>query len=142
MSHRFAILIAAAVPLLAGCGSDDLLRPEGTASIAGAPVDAGSLVFVPAGGHSSPTGSCAIEAGEFVMGPETGIKPGEFRVTLRMPVGPRKGPAPGAGAPADPMEAIRQAMENAPPSTKTYALEIEITEQNAGVLTLDFSEDE
>ena len=67
---------------LAGCGgSDNRMSVKGKVSLDGEVVDRGSIVFLPTAGVGTKA-AAAIEAGEYVVPAEEGLRPGTYRVEV------------------------------------------------------------
>jgi len=65
--------------VLSGCGSG--ARVEGTVTFDGAPVDGGSISFVPEGSTEAP-GTGQITDGKYSIRTEKGLTPGKYKVEI------------------------------------------------------------
>jgi hypothetical protein len=103
-----ALRAALAVPLLAlaGCGGadDDGLDRQavsGTVTMAGQPLEKGTIQFLPDGGDASKAigGGAPITAGSYAISAEEGLPPGNYIVSISAPAGGAdQGGDPGSGA--------------------------------------------
>lgn len=78
-----ALLFAAGLPSLVGCGHDPNARQgvKGTVTFQGAPLDQGRIQFVPA--TTGPTEAGAtIENGLYTVPPDPGLVPGSYKVSI------------------------------------------------------------
>lgn len=80
------IVLAILIGLLPsiGCGSSGLpAEVEGTVIYDGQPVPSGIVSFLPADGGEQPSGGGFIHEGKYRVYPESGLKPGNYRVEIR-----------------------------------------------------------
>ncbi len=77
----FAILFCSVV-LFAGCADAGKARLKGTVVFDGAPVEEGSISFLPADGTTSRKASAAILNGEFDIPGDRAPSPGKFKVEI------------------------------------------------------------
>jgi|GEM_PF-1208816 hypothetical protein len=87
MPRYFMLIVASAVAIAIGCGSDDGLARvavSGTVKMAGENLAGGSISIVPDAGHTGPAANGSIDAGRFSFssadGPVAG--PHRFIVTI------------------------------------------------------------
>jgi hypothetical protein len=66
--------------VLAGCGGKGS-SVGGAVTFDGAPVDGGTITFVPEGGTESPRGA-QIVGGKYVLKSENGLAPGKYKVEI------------------------------------------------------------
>lgn len=79
--------------LQGGCVAPaQVVEVEGLASYDGEPMPAGIISFVPEGSDGKPLGGGAISKGKYKVYPESGLKPGKYRVEIRWgkPTGEKK----------------------------------------------------
>lgn len=141
MMFSFTALLS--ISLMLGCGSSGRLSISGDVTLDGQPVPKATLSFVAQSGTDSPTGMGSVEDGTFNIDSTMGVKPGNFRVTLRMPPGERSGPMEPLTPVKDPANfdlgaAMEKAKANAPKPGKTYLLDVNI-KGSANNLKLDFA---
>ncbi len=113
-----AVMFAAAIAAIAaGCGGGDGRPPQvpvaGTVTVDGAPLPAGTVVFVPIEGTPGPRVSGAIAAGEYAIPAAVGPVAGVYRVEI-VATAP-DGPAGDAELSPAELAALRKAP---PPRTK------------------------
>lgn len=77
----FCLLISFLWLSIAGCGGGSALGVQGSVTLDGEPVANGSIVFLPAAADG-PKGAAAVENGKYAIPPETGLKPGKYRVEV------------------------------------------------------------
>lgn len=65
----------------AGCGGGSASSVQGSVTLDGEPVSNGNIMFFPAATDGI-KGAAAIENGKYAIGPETGLKPGKYRVEV------------------------------------------------------------
>lgn len=88
--------------LLAGCGARPVVEVTGTVALDGAPIELGSIVFVPVAG-GAPVGG-QIQNGKYrLVAPQVPVG-GEYKVEVRSSQNSNRAPAPGAKPP--PAEAV------------------------------------
>ena len=78
----FCLLLALAV---AGCGGSDgpqRAAVHGKVTVAGEPVEGGSITFIPVDGNSGPTAGATIDPGEYSIPAENGPVTGTNRVDI------------------------------------------------------------
>ena len=78
-------IVLACAPLIAGCAGGDGLPREpisGVVTLGGEPLAAGSIQFIPADLTKGTPASGEIQGGKFVIPPERGPVPGEYRVVI------------------------------------------------------------
>jgi hypothetical protein len=66
-----------------GCGErPSRLAVEGAVDFDGQPIAVGQINFIPEPGTAGPTAGSAIDAGEYSVPAEQGLKPGKYRVEI------------------------------------------------------------
>lgn len=77
-------LFALLATVIVGCGSGDRQRVavHGKVTVAGRPVEAGSIAFVPVEGNTGLTAGATIEHGEYCLPAQRGPMPGMNRVDI------------------------------------------------------------
>lgn len=94
-----AALVAGLVALVAGCSDGSLATVSGTVTLDGAPLDRGSVTFLPIGPGSGATASIQSDGTYQVRsGSVAGLPPGDYKITVRANADPT--PNPGGGPPA------------------------------------------
>jgi len=71
--------------MLAGCDADRLRRSavEGSVTLDGAPIEEGTILFIPQAGTPGPKTGGRISAGNYRIGPSQGPAVGQHRVEIR-----------------------------------------------------------
>jgi hypothetical protein len=83
-----APVLMAVVISTSGCGQEnDRLPLTGKVRWQGRPIEKGSIVFVPTGGHRGPKIGAKISEGDYRVEAERGATPGTFRVEVRSVTG-------------------------------------------------------
>jgi hypothetical protein len=80
--------VTLAVALCLGCGKGDGLNRasvEGKVSLDGAPVEQGSITFVPASGTKGPTAGGMVEKGRYSISAAKGPVVGQYSVEIHAP---------------------------------------------------------
>ena len=130
--RRFFLLLGFLV--LAGCSKENRGAVSGKVTLDGAPLEAGSITFVPIEGTSSPSAGATLEKGAYTISTAQGPMPGAFRVEIKSPK--KTGKKALAGSPAPPNTWIEETIEAVPAMyNKESKLRAEV---KAGTNTLDF----
>jgi hypothetical protein len=109
MRLAFVALFVSLLSLSLGCSkSDKRVSVAGNVTFKGAPLDQGTIQFIPMGPEGSPGGS-VISGGQYSIPAEQGLAPGKYRVVIR------SGEAGTIETPAMPGESGPPAKERIPP---------------------------
>jgi hypothetical protein len=126
----FAAALAVTTVCYSGCGAGAVGNVSGQVSIDGVPAETGAVSFRPADSPTSRGAGAAINAGQFQLAADHGLKPGKYLVSAEVSKAtgktfndPQKGPVPV-------MQSV--ALADSPQ-------EVEITSDNGDELQIAFS---
>jgi hypothetical protein len=127
--------MAAAAPLLAGCGQEDPLQRvavSGMVTLDGQPVKQGMIQFQPEGPGVSTAGAAGITDGSYSLAKSEGLEPGKYTVMITS-TPPPSAPPPG-GMPGDPVAPPKETI----PARYNAKTELSADVTKEGPNTFDF----
>ena len=80
--YRVSVIVAVCFVVFVGCSGDGSRMLEGTVTLDGEPLSAGSVQFFPAYGTDGVATAGKIDQGRFVIPVEKGMGPGKYRVEI------------------------------------------------------------
>ncbi len=82
--YRYGPLLALLL-VLGGCGDAGRVAVAGKVLFNGAPLESGTITFIPMSGTESPSAGAPISDGSFTVPGDKGPLPGKFRVEIKSP---------------------------------------------------------